>query len=121
MTYGLGKCARKTCGKSFTRKTQNHEYCSITCQRLIHDKKRGKMRCGAFVGSPPQRRVLNLLKKGPQTTLEIQQKARVCNPATWISSLRQNGFNIPDAEYKGRDEETGIRIFSYRLIERGAK
>lgn len=125
--YSELRCFLKSCDKRFTPKTHNQMYCSVACQQevgkraYLTGKKKANsqgMKCGKITGSPSMRRVLALLKKRPHTTEEIQTKARVCNPATWISSLRHNGFNIPDAEYMGTNEESGARIFSYRLIER---
>ena len=114
MTYGLAKCARRACGKPFTRKTRNHEYCSTTCQRLFHDKPKGKMHFSKVSGSPPQQRILHLLKDGiAYTTREIQARARVCNPATWISALKMQGHNIV-CEYKCRCEN-GSKIYTYQL------
>jgi len=117
MTYGLGKCARKTCGKPYTLKTHNQKFCSTTCQRLVHDKPKGTMHFGKVKNSPPMRRVLALLRKKRQTTLEIQVKARVCNPATWVSALRKNGFNIV-CEYVGTDASDS-RVYRYQLIKGG--
>ena len=116
-------CALKSCDKRFAPKTHNQKYCSPACQQEVGKqaykagkKKTGGMHCGKVKNSPPMRRVLALLRKKRQTTLEIQIKARVCNPATWISALRHNGFDIT-CEYMGRDEKSGARVYRYQLIK----
>lgn len=121
MTYGLAKCARKACGKPFTRKTWNQKYHSGICQRLFHDKPKGTMNFSKVLGSPPQQRILHLLKDGiAYTTREIQRRARVCNPATWISSLKMQGYVI-ECKYKGVNKKTGARIYTYQLKFNGRK
>ncbi|MCK5606533.1 hypothetical protein KAR91_31815 [Candidatus Pacearchaeota archaeon] len=117
------RCLLKSCGKEFIPKAWNQRYCSKDCQREVGKqayragkKKTGKMHVGKLKNSPPMRRVLALLKKKHQTTLEIQIKARVCNPATWVSALRHNGFNIT-CEYMGKDEKSGARVYRYQLIK----
>lgn len=124
MTYGLSKCENKPCGKPFTLKTWNAKYCSTTCQRAVGAeayrdgvKKRESrgMHFGKVKNSPPMRRVLALLKRKRQTTLELQIKAVVCNPATWVSALRKNGFNIV-CKYMGKTEN-GHRVYRYQLIK----
>ena len=127
MTYGLSKCKNKPCGKPFTRKAWNHEYCSISCQRIVgiqayQDgvKKRNSrgMKFGKVSGSPAQRRILKLLKdKLPHTTRQIQEKANVCNPATWISALNMQGYDI-ECKYRGTDEH-GSKIYTYQLYTKG--
>ncbi len=116
-------CALKSCDKRFTPKTHNQRYCSPSCQQEVGKrayrvgKKKANsrgMHCGKVSGSPPMRRVLAFLKRKRQTTLEIQVKARVCNPATWVSALRKNGFNIV-CEYLGTSK--GSRIYRYQLVK----
>ncbi len=119
-------CALKSCDKRFAPKTHNQRFCSPGHQQEygvrayqagVNKRNSQGMKCGKITGSPSMRRILALLKKRPHTTEEIQTKARVCNPATWISALRHNGFNIPDAEYMGTNEY-GSKIFRYRLLKR---
>lgn len=119
-------CILKSCDKRFAPKTHNQEYCSKACQLEMGKrtyqagkKKNGGMHFSKLKNSPPMRRILALLKKKRQTTLELQIKGRVCNPATWVSALRHNGFNIV-CECIGRDEKSGARVYRYQLIK-GAK
>ena len=126
--YSDSWCKLKSCDKRFAPKTHNQRYCSPACQQEVGKqaykagkKKTGGMHCGKVKNSPPMRRVLALLKKKRQTTLEIQIKARVCNPATWVSALRHNGFDIPKAEYMGKDKKSGARVYRYQLIKGSKK
>lgn len=116
-------CALKSCDKRFTPKTHNQKYCSVSCQEEVGKrayqagkKKTGSrgMHFGRVSKSPAQRRILKLLQDGlPHTTRQIQDKARVCNPATWISALKMNGYNI-ECRYRGKDKFDN-RIYYYQL------
>ena len=116
MTYGLAKCARRACGKPFTRKTYNQEYCTLACQRLFHDKPKGAMHFSKLSRSAPLQRVHNLLKKGPQTTKQIERLARVSNPATWVSMLRKNGINALNAQHIKTNKD-GTKVYRYELAK----
>ena len=73
------------------------------------------MNFGKVSGSPAQRRILALLKDGlAYSTREIQRRANVCNPATWISALNAQGYNIV-CQYAGQNNP-GYKIYIYQLI-----
>ncbi len=117
-------CALKSCDKRFTPKTHNQRYCSTSCQQEVGKRayRVGKkkidsrgMHFSKVEGSPPQQRILHLLKDGiAYTTREIQARARVCNPATWISALKKQGHNIV-CKYKCRTGD-GSNIYTYQLL-----
>lgn len=113
MTHGVAKCARKACGKPFTRKTKNHLYCTAACQRFVHDKPKGRMHFSKLSGSPSLQRVYKLLLDGPRTTKQIERLARVSNPATWVSMLRMNGIGVVAELIRIKADKT--KVFRYAL------
>ena len=127
--YSEPECFLKSCGKRFTPKVHNQKYCSSTCQLAqgkkayqdgIKKRQNGGMHFGKVAGSPAQRRILKLLQdKLPHTTRQIQQKANVCNPATWISALNMQGYNI-ECKYRSKSKD-GARIYYYQLKEKKRK
>ena len=63
-------------------------------------------------------RILTLLSAHPEgvTGLDISIRCNVLNPATYVSELRANGYDIR-AAYMGQNDNKR-RIYSYRLLGR---
>lgn len=115
-------CVLKSCGKRFVLKTHNQRFCCPGHQQehgvgaykdgVKRRDSRG-MHITKVSGSPSQRRILHLLQDGRSyTTRQIQEKAKVCNPATWISSLNKQGYSI-ECKYYG--VVNGSKIYHYTL------
>jgi len=58
-------------------------------------------------------RMLNALRGGSKTTFQLQAETNDMAPATTISELRQNGFEI-HCLYRGKSN--GRKVYSYFLI-----
>ena len=73
------------------------------------------MHAAKVANSPPLQAVLAFLKaRGAQgaTTWEFIEEARVANPATEVSALRQNGYTI---ECKYQEKRNGRKVYRYWL------
>lgn len=76
------------------------------------------MHAAKVENSPSLRAVLGFLKeRGPQgvTSWEFIERCRVANPATEVSALRHNGYNIK-CEYQETNENKR-KVYRYWLIE----
>ena len=75
------------------------------------------MHAAKVANSPPLQAVLGFLRsRGAQgaTTWEFIEEARVANPATEVSALRHNGYNI---ECKYQEKRNGRKVYRYWLRE----
>jgi len=67
--------------------------------------------------SQPLQAVLAFLQaRGDQgvTTWEFIEYARVANPATEVSALRHNGYNV---ECKYQEKKNGRKVYRYKLLD----
>lgn len=74
------------------------------------------MNAGKVENSPGLKAVLGILElRGPAgvTTWQFIEEAHVANPATEVSALRHNGYQI-DCKYEGK--RNGRKVYRYTLI-----
>lgn len=76
------------------------------------------MHAGRVENSPSLQAVLGFLQlrgSAGATTWQLIEEAKVANPATEVSALRQNGYTI-NCKYEGKSE-SGRKVYRYTLFD----
>jgi len=72
----------------------------------------GRMHAAAIDRSPRLQRVLDYLRGGPRTTLEIVRGCGVCAVNSVIAELRANGYQVDCSVVQGKRG-----VYLYELVE----
>ena len=78
----------------------------------------GTIHAGHVETSARLQATLQALLTGPKTTRELSEITGSVAPHSDVAALRQNGVNIPRAEYRNKTA-TGAKVYLYRLAEEG--